>query len=120
MKTEAIIQMMEWVPSVVGVIWVFLTILLLITIKVVRHTQNEKSAQFSNLIFLLLASCWLHPTYIFGLQTSAGFLGCFLTLAITLIMIYKLQSVSKLAASLMTPVLLWSGFASLYTFLLLL
>ena len=119
METENIIEKLDWIPATAGVIWVFLTILLLFTISIVRGTQTKEVKRFSKLLFLLIASCWLYPSYIFGLSTMAGFVGCAVTFTITIVLIYKLKDTSKLAASLVAPVMLWSVLASVYTFLLL-
>ncbi len=119
METEIIIQKLEWIPSTVSVIWVFFTLLVLGAIAVVRQSQHKQAIQFSKLMFLLIASCWLFPTYIYGFQTIAGFFGFLVTFIIALFLAFKVRNTSKLAATLIAPVMLWSVLASFYTFLLL-
>ncbi len=119
MNTELFIHKLEWIPDAAGVVWLLLTILLLITLKIVRQQEDKKAKLHSKLLFVLIACCWCYPTFLLGFALMPAFIGSAVTVVFAACVVWHLSKHSKVAASLASTVMVWGTLATFYIGLLL-
>jgi tryptophan-rich sensory protein len=97
---------------VIGIVW----LVLFAAMGVARWlllTKPMDTIRARRLILFLLLFCLAHPVYTLGLKSEIiGLAGNLLTIALALFVAIRVSSISRLAAGLVSLVIVWVSFAS--------
>ncbi len=104
----------RWQPPgyVIGAVWIFL-FAAMGSARWLLLTKPLDTVRARRLIVLLLLFCLAYPFYTIGLKSEViGLVGNLLTIALSLFVVIRVGSISRLAAGLVSLVGVWVSFAS--------
>jgi len=105
---------LEWVDSVVGLVWVVLFALMAIARWLLLKSRRSSAQRHAQLVTNLIIFCWLYPFYTLGFQRLPGLIGNLVTIGFTAWVTLRVWQTSRPSAGLIGLVFLWSSFATFY------
>ncbi len=97
---------------VIGTVWLVL-FAAMGTARWLLLTKPLDTVRARRLIMLLLLFCLAYPVYTLGLKSEGiGLIGNLMTIALSVFVVIRVGSISRLAAGLVSLVTLWVSFAS--------
>jgi len=106
--------------SVIGVVWIILYFLMAISLYLVQVSKNKQKGIATKVFGVQLFLNMLWSLLFFGLRSPLyGMIGIIILWLAILVTIVKFYKVSKTAAYLMIPYILWVSFASFLNYLIL-
>lgn len=101
---------------VVGIVWTILFALLAISRWLLNYSREPNAARAKMSVTVLIVSCLIYPLYSLAIgSVIGGLLGNIWTIALAAYVVAVVRRVSKNAALLISPVILWVAFATLIT-----
>jgi tryptophan-rich sensory protein len=102
---------------VIGIVWLFLFALMGTARWLVTQSSSEAAASHARIVVSLIVLCFLYPFYTLGLAIIPGLIGNIATLLVASWAALQIRSSSKLASTLLFPVIIWICFATALTVL---
>jgi tryptophan-rich sensory protein len=106
------IENLLWIDSVVLYVWIFLSLLMLLSLYLI-YEKSGISRESWLVIFLLIAT-WTYPLYTFGFKLVPGLFGNLFYAALLLYVIIQVYIKLPVAAWLLTPITIWITIATIY------
>jgi tryptophan-rich sensory protein len=118
---DTILSYLSWIDGLAGAIWVFLTVLFIISLVEFKRLKGNQNFTFKWGVFVIIM-VWLYPIYTFthDYQLLVGEIGNIFTLLITIVYFILLKKETSFKLSrLVIPQMTWLSIAIFYAGLML-
>ena len=120
LETTQLVSRLGWIDQVAGLVWVFLTLLMIACIYLLRQPGDRVWHKHSYHVLALIVMVWLYPIYTLGFKLVPGLIGNIVVAVLAIYVTAVVASRSMLAASLLLPTIGWLAAATFYVSLLVL